>query len=118
LKVPFGNWRTVVGRKIYLLNTKKVNFKKENLKKGRVKSRAELKLNLVYLKIIVYLEVLGFVFAATGRILRRSVGILGWEFHPAIQMLLTKSNCRVHGMPHAPMRRLCHSHGGEKQQKR
>jgi hypothetical protein len=55
LKVPFGNWRTVVGRKIYLLNTKKVNFKKENLKKGRVKSRAELKLNLVYLKIIVYL---------------------------------------------------------------
>jgi len=36
------------------------------------------------LKIIVYLEVLGFVFAATGRILRRRIGILSWEFHSAI----------------------------------
>jgi hypothetical protein len=69
LKIPFGNWWTMFRRKIYLLNVKKVNFKNKNLKKGKDKGRAELKLNLANLKIIVYLEVLGFILAATGRIL-------------------------------------------------
>jgi hypothetical protein len=72
LKIPFGNWWTMFRRKIYLLNVKKVNFKNKSLKKRKDKGRAELKLNLANLKIIVYLEVLGFILAATGRILRRS----------------------------------------------
>jgi hypothetical protein len=69
VKIPFVNWWTMFRRKIYLLNVKKVNFKNKNLKKGKDKGRAELKLNLANLKIIVYLEVLGFILAATGRIL-------------------------------------------------
>jgi len=69
LKIPFGNWWTMFRRKIYLLDAKKVNFKNKSLKRGKNIGRAELKLNLDNLKIIVYLKVLGFILAATGRVL-------------------------------------------------
>ena len=68
MKIPFGNWWTMFRRKIYLLNVKKVNFKNKSLKKRKDKGWAELKLNLANFKIIVYLEVLGFILAATGRV--------------------------------------------------
>jgi hypothetical protein len=95
----------------------KSNYK--DLDKREGKRRVELKIKLANLKIIVYLQVLGFVFTATAWVFGSSlIFLINSKFHPTIQMLLSKANCRVHVMTHAPMRCLCHSHGGEKQQKR
>jgi hypothetical protein len=69
------------------------------------------------LKVIVYLQVLSGVFTAGIWIGIGSSPFLARHFHAAVEVFFSKTDDRLHFMPHAPMRSFGHSHGGEKQKK-
>ena len=85
MKVPFGGIWGRFSRKMDCAGSEKIESNYKNLDKGKGKGRIELKIKLAYLKVIVYLQVLSFVFTAATWVFGSSfIFLISRKFHTTV----------------------------------
>ena len=85
LKVPFGGIWGRFSRKMDCGDREKIKSKYKDLDKRKGKGRVDLKIKLANLKVIVYLQVLSFVFTAAAWVFRIGfIFLISRKFHPTI----------------------------------
>jgi hypothetical protein len=96
---------------------RKVQSKNEDVNRRNSEVDVELNLGFLEMNVFIHLEVLGDVFAAGIRILLLVFTVIHRHIHAAVQVFFTKTDLRLHRMPHAKMCSLRHPNGGEEHKK-